>query len=375
MTVRTLGADDLEPLLDLWQVAFGRNDPASRVGRRDWFLRHPEWVRGAFVEGRLAAVARCYPFEMFWGVPVRLGGIASVATAVEHRHAGLARALMTDALRGLREAGVGWSALWPFSGPFYRRLGWERCHADLTCEGALADLPRGGPVQQAELRPTPELWVAYSAWATRWNGTLARSPEWWERRLANFGVPSLAYEVPGRGFLHLQLEAGEPGVRILDLFWRDAEAGRSLLGCLRGFAAQASRWTWRAPWDAALLEDDACNRTARPGMMLRVVDVPAALAALRPSGSGRLRLRVADDVLEWNDGDFEVEWQDGQASVARTDRQADLRLDVRALAQVLSGYLRPETAWKDGRAEGDLAALRSLAGFAGGRTTHCADYF
>lgn len=369
VVLRTLTAEDVEPVLHLWQVAFGRNDPASQVHRRAPFLRHPDWVRGAFVQDRLAAVARCYPFTMLWGDHgVRVGGIASVATAVEHRHAGLARSLMLDALYRLREEGVGWSALWPFSGPFYRRLGWERCHVDLLCEGALADLPRGGPFAAAELRPREAL---YRAWAARWNGPLERSPEWWERRLSNFGTPSLAYEVPDRGFLHLQLQPGEPAVKVLDFLWRDAEAARALLGGLRGFSAQAERWQWIAPRDAALLDPDQVHARVRPGLMLRVVDVRLALQALRPSGSGRVRLKVEDDVLPWNDGCFEVAWSQGQATVEPAEGW-DVRLDVRALAQVLSGFVTPDAAARDGRADGDVAPLGA---FSGGRGTHCVEYF
>lgn len=369
MVLRTLTAEDVEPVLHLWQVAFGRNDPASQVHRRGAFLRHPDWVRGAFVQDRVAAVARCYPFTMLWGdhaVPV--GGIASVATAVEHRHAGLARSLMLDALYRLRESGVGWSALWPFSGPFYRRLGWERCHTDLLCEGALTDLPRGGGFAAAELRPREAL---YRAWAARWNGPLERTEEWWGRRLFHFGTPTLAYEVPDRGFLHLQLQPGEPAVKVLDFLWRDAEAARALLGCLRGFAAQAARWEWVAPRDAALLDVDLVQARVRPGLMLRVVDVRLAFQALQPSGSGGVRLKVEDDVLPWNDGCFEVAWSQGQVTVAPCDGW-DVQLDVRALAQVLSGFVAPRVAVLDGRAVGDA---EPLADFSGGRGTHCVEYF
>lgn len=369
VVLRTLTADDVESVLSLWQVAFGRNDPASQVHRRGPFLRHPDRVRGAFVGDRLGAVARCYPFTMLWGDHgVRVGGIASVATAPEHRHAGLARSLMLDALNRLREEGVGWSALWPFSGAFYRRLGWERCHTDLLCEGSLVDLPRGGPFAPAELRPRGAL---YRAWAARWNGPLERSEEWWERRLGNFGTPSLAYEVPDRAFLHLQLEAAEPAVKVLDFLWRDAEAARALLGCLRGFAAQAQRWQWIAPRDAALLDPDQVQARVRPGLMLRVVDVQLALQALRPANSGGIRLKIEDDVLPWNDGCFEVAWSEGKVMVAPTDGW-DARLDVRALAQVLSGFLSPDTAVRDGRADGEVSPL---AAFAGGRGTHCVEYF
>ena len=101
--------------------------------------------------------------------------------------------------------------------------------------------------------------------------------------------------------------------------------------------------------------------------MLRIVDVPKALTARGwgPGRSGRLELRVADDVLPENDGRWTLEVGDGRALVAPGGSGA-LELDVRGLAALYTGFQSAEELAAAGLATGserDLAVASSL--FAG----------
>jgi len=65
-------------------------------------------------------------FEMFfYGKSVPMGGIASVATLPEYRHCHCASNMLIKALEIMKERGQIFSALTPFSFPFYRKYSWE----------------------------------------------------------------------------------------------------------------------------------------------------------------------------------------------------------------------------------------------------------
>jgi predicted acetyltransferase len=97
--------------------------------------------------------------------------------------------------------------------------------------------------------------------------------------------------------------------------------------------------------------------------MLRVVDVPAALAArgYRAGVEGQVHLDVRDEALPSNAGRYVLEVEKGRGSV-RKGGKGSLRLDVATLAPLFTGYLTAEDLASYGRIEGaakDLA-LASL---------------
>lgn len=378
---RPLTPDDVPAADALWEIAFGPADPPGR--RREQARAHLERLEGAFVKGRLAAVLRLYPFRMtLAGTLVPMGGVASVATAPQHRGRGLARKLVKRALARMREEGVGWSGLWAFSEPYYRNLGWARCHQDHRLELAPRDLPRHeGLVEPGQPCPAPDLEEVYRDWSRRYNLCLERTAEWWARRL---GVPGLLYRAREEGetaaYLFLRVDHRKRRVRLLDFAWRRASGARALLGTLRSFASQSDLVVWKAPASQGVVVPDLLGPGPSPrierGMMLRVVDVGRALGSLpAPRGAGCLRLEVADEVMKGNPGIWEVEWGGGRLEIRRSREAARLRLDVRALAQLVSGYLHPRVAVTDGLVEGEPEEAERLASLGGGRPPHCADFF
>jgi predicted acetyltransferase len=101
------------------------------------------------------------------------------------------------------------------------------------------------------------------------------------------------------------------------------------------------------------------------GPMLRLLDVPAALAARQrwgPSAPLRFGLEVRDAIVAENDGAFVVDFDGRRAQVSRGDARPLLRLPVSVLGQVYAGELRVSDALMLGRAEadGDVGAVDAL---------------
>jgi predicted acetyltransferase len=97
--------------------------------------------------------------------------------------------------------------------------------------------------------------------------------------------------------------------------------------------------------------------------MLRIVDVKKCLEARGYSGSGRaeVHLDIRDETIPANAGPWIVTVEGGRAIVERGGR-GDLRLSIRALAPLFSGYLSAAQLAQLGRIEGSSAAIAAAAG-------------
>ena len=95
-------------------------------------------------------------------------------------------------------------------------------------------------------------------------------------------------------------------------------------------------------------------------LWVRVLDVPAALAA-RPWGrDGEVVLEVADP-LGHAAGRFRVVTRDGVAEVTTTDAEAEVRLDADTLGALYLGGVSAETLRRAGRLSGTEAGLATWA--------------
>ena len=94
-------------------------------------------------------------------------------------------------------------------------------------------------------------------------------------------------------------------------------------------------------------------------LWVRILDVPAALAARRYERDGELVLDVADD-LGFAAGRYLLSVVDGVATVERTDRAADVTLPVASLGSVYLGHATAPGLALAGRIAGDADALDCL---------------
>ncbi|HYT26449.1 MAG TPA: sterol carrier protein domain-containing protein, partial [Actinomycetota bacterium] len=112
-------------------------------------------------------------------------------------------------------------------------------------------------------------------------------------------------------------------------------------------------------------------------LWLRVLDLPAALAARGYAAEGQLVLEVSDPLLPDNDGRFRLDGGPGGGRCARTSFAPDVILDVAALGAAYLGGVRFSTLGRAGRVrEGRPGALaRADAMFASDPAPWCSTDF
>jgi predicted acetyltransferase len=366
--IRPIGPeDDFEAQLDLGQRAFG---PYSEPHRESW--RHVARARaaqglflGAFIGGEPAGAAMIHDQRQYWlGRPVPCAGVASVKVAPEHRGRGIGRALMTELLELTAARGYLVSVLYPATQPIYRSLGWELAGGryqfsvparalraltapdpDAALQNPGADSPSLPPVS----RTTPDD-------VTRINDVIGRShllardagPITWDELsqrswLADPGL--YCYQVADEGFAAYRwadgsgelvverVHATTPGA--LRALWSVIASNASVAHTVRGWTGPGDPFWW-------LTAERDATVSRRSMWMLRVVDVPAAIAArgFPPAVTASVPLVIRDRQRPANAGHWQLTVADGSAALGPNGAVLNpppLTLGPRGLAALYAG--------------------------------------
>jgi predicted acetyltransferase len=299
--------------------------------------------------------------------------------------------LLTEVHAQLASAGIALATLWPSSIAPYARVGYAPAGQRLRHSLPLAHLPqRGGDDVVRETEPTDALASCYESFARANSGMFARGPSDWRRLMTGTDTSPVQVWSARRagavvGYVVLTQETASGPMPFTwsqrdghynydlicrDLVWSDAEAARSLLGFLAGFAPMAQVVHWTGPMHDPLVtllrgQQPAVSSAYR--WMSCLLDVPVALRArgwpadatcdvvLTVQGQSQqygLRLRVAG-------GDAVVdEVPTGTTAVT---------VDAGALAALYTGWLSPADAVRTGQLRGttpkDVSSLTAcLAG-------------
>ncbi|EMA19239.1 GNAT family N-acetyltransferase [Haloarcula argentinensis] len=312
--------------------------------------------RGLYDGDTLRAVCKLYFLDTtVRGAATTVGGLGAVATPPEHRGQGFAADLCRHALSEYRESGVGLVTLWPFSTPFYHRLGWGTAntyrHFDLP-PSAFPNDDTAGQLVRLDADDWERLRQVESAAAAGTALSLHRSEAWWrERTLADWdggGVPyCYGYERDGdlRGYLvYTVADDTDHTLSVSNFAAVDEEARRALFAFLGHHGAQIERVTLQLPPDTDLLHrvDDpgAVDCTVETGPMVRLTDVSHLERLDWTGGDLNCTLSVSDPLLDRNDGLFRLAVSDGTATVdprPPADSTADATVDIATLSQLAVG--------------------------------------
>jgi len=119
---------------------------------------------------------------------------------------------------------------------------------------------------------------------------------------------------------------------------------------------------WPRPLDEPLrymlAEPRRLKTLVGDSLWIRVVDVPAALAARRYSQSGSVVFEVRDAFCPWTEGRYLLEGGPDGATCAPTGREPDLAVSAEDLGAAYLGGVRFSVLQRAGRVDGEPNAIR-----------------
>ncbi|MHB8575682.1 MAG: GNAT family N-acetyltransferase [Dehalococcoidia bacterium] len=361
-----------------------------------------DWTLGAFVEGELGATMVTIPF-VTWinGAPLPLGGVSAVACLPEYRRQGLTSAMLRQSLRDMRDRGQLLSGLFTPHLPLYVRFGWEPATFMLThnFDAKQVALRRPPNVRGRLLRATPGDWprldAAWRAYIAQQNGLFERTEEWWRVQVFGEEGDSQARDLvvwadesgDWQGWLcfrELDIRPAKPGTRlqVRELVARTDEAYMQLLTFMlrHDLVVETEfRTTPDDPFRALLLDPRPVQSTLREQLLLRIVDLPGALAARACLATDPMRvtIQVTDTEAPWNDGIWKIRADGGRLQAQPASGTAEASITINGLATLFNGHLRAATARRAGLLQtADPTVLTRLdALFAVGETPRTPDGF
>jgi predicted acetyltransferase len=340
--------------------------------------------------GRVAGGLTLLPCgQFFGGQRLPMVGVHAVAIAPEARGTRVGRELMTEVVREMAApGGPPIAVLFPATQPIYRSVGFEQAGTFTRYRIPVSTIPIGPHDLEVERVPPDPVAAAvalsehYARAAQRENGLVDRTHWFWQRAVdpLNHQVTTFAVREEGaitghvilsrrwftQGAPHTELvcremvaETATSARRLWTLLADERSLARSLL--INGppvaaeqlfFAEQTPEVDWQVRW------------------MLRILNVEAAL-----TGRGYLAglerevaFEVEDELVAENRGRFALAVAGGRGTVERggAGRGGAVRLGIRALAALFTGYLGAEQLARAGMASGDADALAAAtAVFAG----------
>jgi predicted acetyltransferase len=275
------------------------------------------------------------------------------------------------------------AALWASEETIYGRFGFGLASLNLLLTadrraGMRAGLPaREGGIRLVEqdeaLRTLPRL---YERVRRTTPGFLSRSRDWWELRLLDDrperrrGAGPLnraVLELDGRPSGYALYRIAQKGsgldwsktVRVVEAVGVDARATREIWRFLFEIDWTDSVEYWHLPVDHPLRllagRVNLLRATVADALWVRLVDLPAALAARTYAREGTVTVEVVSDPLVPANVGI---WSVGEGAARRSRRRPDVRLSVQALGSVyLGGFSLRELAAAELVEEGTRGGL------------------
>jgi predicted acetyltransferase len=343
----------------------GSITPEIDAGWAELFRRQGNVVHGAFVDRELVGTAAWFPTDLTTpGEPVSAAGVTGVAVLSHHRRQGHLRRLMDAELHHAADAGCAVAVLIAAEHPIYGRFGYgpatQACGIRLDTTARFLDAPSGRIelVDPAELHAPLE--AMYEASRARIPGGLRRISHYWEHEAGVLGLPGRPFE-PGKRRSALWYDdagtlQGAVTFSIEERWTANRPDGTADVHHLYGATPEAERELWRhvttidwirtATASARPVDDPlplwlADGRAATSldhsdNVWLRLLDLPAAMAARRAPAEGGFVAEVVDP-MGFAAGRFAIELGPDGGSATPTTAAADLTTSAATLAAAYLG--------------------------------------
>lgn len=395
--IRTLKKDELDESISLSCFAFQYE--LSQEEREDRKSRMvPERIWGYFVDGKMAAKMHIHDMRMYvQGKPIRMGGVASVATWPEYRRKGMVGQLLARGLQAMKEDGQTLSCLHPFAVSFYRKYGWELYTDYKTYELTNAQLPQTAHSQGHVVRADRDWQLldrVYSRYAKQYNGMLVRDEAWWNHTVfkRKGGQAAVYFDDHGdpRGYMLYKVK--DRVMDIAEMAFLDETARRGLWRFIANHDSMCEKVKLQAPADDELpflLPDPRIDQTTTSYFSARIIDFSGFVEQYTFAATGqeeRFLVRLTDRTASWNDGLFRLIVDSaGQAAVEQVggtngetkeaESAEEIACDIETMTAMLMGYKRPRFMHRVGRLAGSESEADRWERLVPQRSPHLSDYY
>lgn len=363
--IRTIEPQEFDAYVRMLEGAFSGGlepDEIDNHRRVTEFARCLVAVDGESFVG--AAAANSFRITIPGDAAVAAAGVTGVGVLPTHRRRGINTALMRRQLDDVHERGEPLAALFASEGGIYGRYGYgsatSMCSIDVEADrsGYVRGYRPEGRVRllDREAALTAMLPVYRQAQRLR-PGMIEMDATWLDWRF--FEPERKKKEDPVFYAVHESETGDVDGYVVYSVKhdWKDAVPRNTLtIEELVATSPSAYADTWRYVLDVDLVErvkawgrppDEPLVHLLREprrlrltlgdGMWLRLVDLPAALAARAYASEDRLVLEVEDTFCPWNDGTFELVSGSWDISCETTTATSELRCSVNDLAAIYLG--------------------------------------
>jgi predicted acetyltransferase len=365
--IRRPAPDETDAFVRAAAVAFGEHiSPEEAVLAREEL--EIERALASFEAGDIVATIAAISMELT--VPGNLlvpaGGISWAGVLPTHRRRGLLRELLAATLDDVVAHGEPLAMLTASESHIYGRFGFGPATASIGFEidrvhaGFLQPPRAGGRIRLLDVdTASAVLPVIYDNWRVFQPGAVSRSPGWWKVHLADqeryrdgagprfIAVHDGASGTPD-GYVTYRIKTdwqhGLPANTLVveECVARDPGAHGLLWHFCLNTDLVATVSTWTSPVDEPLrwrLADPRRMRGTRlvDGLWVRLLDVPAALAARRYQVVDSLIVEVADRARPEVAGTYELSGGPKGSTCHRTKRSPDLAMDVAYLGAAYLG--------------------------------------
>ncbi|MCA0758233.1 GNAT family N-acetyltransferase [Paenibacillus sp. N4] len=347
---------------------------------------------GSFINGQMAAQATVLELQTYInGRPFAMGGLAGVATWPEYRRQGLVAKLLVHSLQTMKEKGLTISFLHPFAFGFYRRFGWETYTEHKSYTIKADQLPLRTAVAGRVARHSGSydlLYPIYEGYASKYNGSLMRTEQWWKYRIAKRkpGQIAVYYNEQEQPEGYLIYEVKEMKLRVHELVSLSQEASSGLWSFIAQHDSMIGELTVTVPSDDLLpftLSNPRIKQEIIPYFMARIVDAEAFVRQYPFEASDRedqLLVELTDIHAEWNEGCFLLRISpEGKAEMVRIKEKINhsmtITTDIGTFTCMLLGYQKPARLAQLTRITGESEAIKRLQARIPERTTYLPDFF
>lgn len=357
MTVRIAKQEDKRAYYTMLSYCFNMGNSNTENNVQNANFPHDEVLVNE-IDGTVTQCVHVVPFDMnFEGKSYKMGGIAGVSSMPEHRDQGGIKDILVQSLSYMKERGMIFSALGPFSFEFYRKYGWEWGFTFQKLKfpiSAIAKTPKAKKYVQLTQEDDELVNNFRNEFIKKINGSIYHTEkirnERWQRFNSQFVHCYASYDdnnqVEAIAFFKIEGRT----LNCEEFFFKNETARQHMLHFFYVHRSQVDEIELQLlPSDnfRTLLPSPRIQYWEWANMMFRVVVVEEAFRAmnLNQKLNGKFRLKVIDSQADWNDGIFDIQIQKGKLEISKSNsKNYDFEISIQRLSQLILGFMSGKEA-------------------------------